>query len=207
MTSTDPATANKVYTKELGPKGARWPTNTDQWIAVGGMILRVTTGSASYGTEMRDHSDQDEMGICIESPRTVIGGRRFEQYEYRSQLEGVKSGPGDLDLTVFSLRKFSYLATTGNPSILLPLFAPNAQIQYSTKLGKELLGNRDMYLSRIAAERFAGYIRSQRDMLLGKRAGANRTELIERYGYDVKAAMPHEFAWVTKVWSYFLLGR
>ena len=97
MTSTDPATANKVYTKELGrrPLVAK---DTDQWIAVGGMILRVTTGSASYGTEMRDHSDQDEMGICIESPRTVIGGRRFEQYSTGASSKASSRGLGTLTL-------------------------------------------------------------------------------------------------------------
>ena len=62
------------------------------------------------------------MGVCIEPPEYLLGFRRFEHFVYRTQPEGVPSGPGDLDLTVYGLRKYCRLALKGSPTTLLPLF-------------------------------------------------------------------------------------
>src|SRR3954463_14276188 len=92
-------------------------------------ILRVLVGSQVYGLMRTDgHSDRDEKGVCIEpmeAALTLTG--EFEQYEYRSAKERTgdshaKSEPGDLDLTIYSLRKFLSLAVKGNPSIIEMLF-------------------------------------------------------------------------------------
>jgi hypothetical protein len=74
-----------------------------------------------------------------------------------------RSGPGDLDLIVYSLRKWMRLAVTGNPTILLPLFVPDAEIVRITELGHELRANADRVVSRQAGLRFAGYLRTQRN--------------------------------------------
>lgn len=74
-------------------------------------------------------------GVCIEPPEYVIGLQRFEQYIYRTQPEGVRSGPGDLDLIVYSLRKWLRLALAGNPTILLPLFVPTDHLVSCGPLG------------------------------------------------------------------------
>jgi predicted nucleotidyltransferase len=76
--------------------------------------------------------------VCIEPPQYVIGLRHFEQYIYRHQPDGVRSGPGDLDLTVYSLRKWMRLAVSGNPTVLLPLFAPDQHVLVRSQLGEEL---------------------------------------------------------------------
>ena len=46
------------------------------------------------------------------------GGRLVRVVGCRTQPEGVRSGPGDLDLIVYSLRKWMRLALTGNPTVL-----------------------------------------------------------------------------------------
>src|SRR2546430_5810567 len=97
-------------------------------IAETGTILRVLVGSGVHGTAVEGQDDRDEMGICIEGPEYVIGLRSFEQYQFRTQPEGVRSGPGDLDLTIYSLRKWLRLALQGNPTVLLPLFVPDEHI-------------------------------------------------------------------------------
>ena len=74
-----------------------------QRIAEAGTILRCLVGSGVHGLAIEAQDDRDEMGICIEPPEYVIGLRPFDQYIYRSQPEGHRSGPGDLDLTVYSL--------------------------------------------------------------------------------------------------------
>lgn len=154
-------------------------------------ILRVLVGSSVHGTAIDEQNDRDEMGICIEPAEYVCGLRTFEQYVHRTQPEGVRSGPGDVDLTIYGLRKWMRLATQGNPTVLLPLFVADEDIIVRTELGDELRSLAPAILSRQAGERFKGYLQAQRDRLLGVRGGAhtNRPELVEVYGFDTKYAM------------------
>lgn len=159
-------------------------------IAERGTILRCLVGSNVHGVNIAEQDDRDEMGICIEPPEYVIGLRQFDQYIYRTQPEGHRSGPGDLDLTVYSLRKWMRLALAGNPTVLLPLFVARAHIVAIDQAGRNLRDRRGMILSREAGYRFRGYLQAQRERLLGLRGGmdCNRTELIEAYGFDTKFA-------------------
>ncbi|MFC4006603.1 DNA polymerase beta superfamily protein [Nonomuraea purpurea] len=153
-------------------------------------ILRCQVGSGVHGTNIVGTDDRDEMGVCVEPPEYVMGLRRFDQYVYRTQPEGVRSGPGDLDLTVYSLRKWMRLATTGNPTVLLPLFVPGEEIVTVNEIGLDLRANPDMILSRQAGCRFLGYLRAQRDRMVEHPNGArtNRPELIALHGFDTKYA-------------------
>ena len=74
-------------------------------------ILRVPAGSNLHGLSVAGTDDRDEVGICIEDIDAAMGFTPFEQYIYRtaSEREGKQDAPsqaGDLDLTIFSLRKF-----------------------------------------------------------------------------------------------------
>ncbi|MFK0247999.1 DNA polymerase beta superfamily protein [Amycolatopsis azurea] len=158
-------------------------------IAEQATILRCQVGSGLHGTAVLGQDDRDELGICIEPPSHVIGLKRFEQYIFRTQPEGVRSGPGDLDLTVYSLRKWLRLALNGNPTVLLPLFVPETEIVAIDELGAELRENAHRIVSRVAGLRFLGYSRAQRERMLGLRGKAGRPELIEKYGFDTKFAM------------------
>jgi predicted nucleotidyltransferase len=106
----------------------------------------------------------------------------------RTQPEGARSGPGDTDLVAYTLRKYLRLATKGNPTALLPLFAPAPELLTTSELGDELRELGPRFLSREAADRFLGFMRSQRNRLVSARDVPNRPELVERYGYDVKYA-------------------
>ncbi len=158
-------------------------------IAEQGTILRCQVGSGLHGTAVDGQGDRDEMGLCVEPAEYVTGLRRFEQYIFRTQPEGVRSGPGDLDLIVYSLRKWMRLALTGSPTILLPLFVPDAEIVRITGLGHELRAAADRIVSRQAGLRFAGYLQTQRRRLLEGALKVNRPELVEKYGFDTKYAM------------------
>jgi uncharacterized protein len=164
-----------------------------QWIAENGMILRVLVGSGVHGTSIDGQDDRDEMGICVEPPDTVIGLSRFEHYQYRTQPEGHPSGAGDLDLIVYSLRKFAGLAAKGNPTVLLPLFVPDKYVCYSTDIGRELREKRSLFISKQAGLRFRGYLESQRKGLMGLRSGGTRNQgradIRAKYGFDTKFAM------------------
>lgn len=171
------------------PSGGKHARDEYRRIAEAGTILRCLVGSGVHGLAIAAQDDRDEMGICIEPPEYVIGLRPFDQYIYRTQPEGHRSGPGDLDLTVYSLRKWMRLALAGNPTILLPLFVHAGDIVQCTELGHELRGMRSVILSRQAGRRFAGYLEAQRRSLLsreGKGRDVTRPELIEAYGFDTK---------------------
>ncbi len=159
-----------------------------QQIAEPNTILRGVVGSVSLGLNLEGADDRDELGICIEPPQNVIGLAHFEQWVFRTKPDGVRSEHGDLDLTVYGLRKFCRLAAQGNPSILILLYLPAYTVQ--TPAGLELLANRDMFASRESGKRFLGYLTSQKMRLVGETGGmkVKRPELIEKHGYDTKYA-------------------
>lgn len=97
-------------------------------IAHDGCILRGLVGSTVHGLSNPGTGDRDEMGVCVEPPEYVIGLRRFEHCVARTQPEGHPSGPGDVDLTVYGLRKFCRLAAKGNPTVLLLFFVTGADV-------------------------------------------------------------------------------
>lgn len=162
----------------------------DARIAAQGTVLRCQVGSGLHGVTVAGQDDRDEMGLCVEPPEYVVGLRPFEQYIHRTRPEHVRSGPGDLDLTVYSLRKWMRLALDGNPTVLLPLFVPESEIVAVTDIGRELRAARHRVLSRRAGQRFLGYMRAQRERMEGVRGGkhTNRPELVEVHGFDTKFA-------------------
>lgn len=177
-------------------------------IAEAGTILRVQVGSGVHGTAVSGQDDRDEMGICLEPPEFVTGiarvrdrtaetGRKipFEQYEYHTAWErpgGLRerSGAGDLDVVVYSARKWARLAAGGNPTVLLPLYVPESEITVRTPEGEELRASAARFVSRQAGGRFLGYLRAQRAAMTGAPgAHTNRPELVAAHGYDTKFAM------------------
>jgi predicted nucleotidyltransferase len=116
-------------------------------------IYRAVHGSRAYGTHM-PHSDRDEKGVCIpQDPRYYFGYKKFEQKD-----NGWSDGN---DRCIFDLRKFFSLALKCNPNIIEMLYVEEEDILQINDLGKELRDNRDIFLSRDAANTFVGYATSQ----------------------------------------------
>jgi predicted nucleotidyltransferase len=165
-----------------------------------GTILRGTVGSTLHGLHHGGQDDRDEMAIFLEPPEFLVGLRLvrsgqswgpFEHYVERTQPEGARSGPGDLDLVAYSLRKWLRLALSGNPTVLLLLFSPPESLLVCTERGDALRALAPAIVSRNAGPRFVGYMRAQKERLVGTRGqrNVNRPELIESHGYDTKYAM------------------
>ena len=83
-------------------------------------ILRGLVGSTVHGLNVNDGiEDRDEMGVCVEPMHDAMAlWDPFEQFIYRSAAEregreNARSTAGDLDLTVYSLRKWIRLALKG----------------------------------------------------------------------------------------------
>lgn len=161
-------------------------------VIAGRTILRATVGSVIHGLNIAGQDDRDEMGVCIEPPEYVIGLKSFEQHVERSRPNGERSQAGDLDLVIYSLRKWVKLATSGNPTVLLLLFAPpSAWIEWDEATAQQLQGLAPAILSRRCGHAFLGYMEQQRQRLVGERGQKNvkRPELEELYGFDTKYAM------------------
>src|SRR5436189_6090474 len=143
-----------------------------------GTILRGTVGSTVHGLHHGGQDDRDEMAVFVEPPEYLIGLRlarkhgvrnayRFEHWIERTQPEGARSGPGDLDLVAYSLRKYVRLALKGHPTILLLLFVPADLVHVCTELGHELRELRPALLSKRAGRGYLGYLRGRKERLLG----------------------------------------
>jgi hypothetical protein len=177
-------------------------------IAEQGLILRAQVGSGVHGTSISGQDDRDEMGICLEPPEFVAGVARvpagvnatsatvpFEQYQRHTvwdQPGGLRnrSGAGDLDVVIYSARKWVRLALGGNPTALLLLFVPESEVVFCNEAGAELRANAPRFVSRLAADRFLGYLQGQRAAMTGApSAHTNRPELVASHGYDTKFAM------------------
>jgi uncharacterized protein len=172
------------------------------------MILRVQVGSGVHGTSISGQDDRDEMGLCLEPPQFVTGlarvpngsggpesSVRFEQYERHTAWDrpgGLAnlSGAGDLDVIIYSARKWARLALAGNPTVLLVLFVPDCEVVFRDEAGAELAANAHRFVSRLAAGRYLGYLKGQKAAMTGQPgAHTNRPELVAVHGYDTKYAM------------------
>ncbi|HET7490075.1 MAG TPA: nucleotidyltransferase domain-containing protein [Acidimicrobiales bacterium] len=158
-------------------------------------ILLVEVGSTAHGTGLPGGEDHDEMGVVVEDPEQVLGTDPdgFRTVMQRTQPEGTRSGPGDVDRTLHSLRRFLRLAASGNPSILLSFWAP---VLHATDEGRQLQGMGEAFVGRHVIPRYRGYMESQVMRLLGQRGGGHgrrggggREELVAAHGYDTKYAM------------------
>lgn len=176
-------------------------------VAEAGMILRVQVGSGVHGTSITGQDDRDEMGICLEPHEFVTGLARvprgidgpgdveFEQFQRHTVWDepgglANRSGAGDLDVVIYSARKWCRLALAGNPTVLLALFVPDQDVVFRDEYGVELVDNADRFVSKLAAEKFLGYLQSQKAAMTGEvGAHTNRPELVGVHGYDTKFAM------------------
>ena len=158
-------------------------------------ILLIEVGSTAHGTGLPGGEDHDETAIVVESAEEVLGlaPREPATIMQRTQPEGMRSGPGDIDRTLHPLRRFLYLAASGNPSVLISLWAPVIE---ATAEGRELQSMGEHFVGRHVIPRYRGYMQSQATRLLGvgggrhgRRGGGQREELVGKFGYDTKYAM------------------
>lgn len=154
-------------------------------------ILLCEVGSSAHGVSVGS-DDVDRMGILIEPMNRMVGlGHPFEQFVYRDAAvrEGKHDAPsqaGDLDLTIYSLRKWLGLALKGNPTILSLLFAP---ILKADARGMQLRELAPLIVSRQVGAQYLGYMQSQRMKMLGEKTNrVKRPDLVEKYGFDTKFA-------------------
>jgi predicted nucleotidyltransferase len=156
------------------------------------IILESVVGSVLHGTSVQDGlEDQDFMGVCIEDFEDFAGFGTSDCWVERTKPTGARSEAGDVDRTIYGLKKYLNLALKGNPSVLLLLFAPIDAIKTLDARGCGLRELKKDIISKQVAAPFKGYIRQQHERLLGLRGQRNvtRPELVDKYGYDTKYAV------------------
>ena len=116
------------------------------------IIMLTIAGSRLYGTDVPS-SDWDMRGVCVPPRECIYGIHDFEQYH--------SSESDDVDLCVYSLRKFVSLAAQCNPNIVEILWSPTEYHVFHHPLWDELYAIRDVFLSKIAFKSFSGYAMSQ----------------------------------------------
>jgi len=146
-------------------------------------------GSELHGAKVKDTDDLDIYGAYLEPPELVIGLDRRDFHVWSTAGNDRRNGPDDIDVCLYSLRKWAGLAAKGNPTALHFLFAQN-QLPRAERW-EAVRARREVFLSRMAAKQFRGFADAQVRRLQGIGTGkkGQRHELIGEHGYDVKAAM------------------
>lgn len=157
----------------------------------GKIILETVVGSTVHGTSVNDGlEDLDLMAVVLEDPEDIIGFSQKDSKVTRTKPTGVRSEAGDVDHMAYGLRKYLGLALKGNPSILIPLFAPAKHVRKISLEGIAMRLLTPDIVSKAAYKPFAGYMDQQHKRLLAQRGAnsATRPELVSAFGYDTKYA-------------------
>lgn len=113
------------------------------------IILLTLGGSHAYGMD-KEGSDLDVRGIALNSKKDILLGTDFEQVVN-----------ADTDTTIYSFNKMIQLLTSNNPNTVEILGCKPEHYLRLSNIGKELLENRKMFLSKICTHTFGGYAGSQ----------------------------------------------
>lgn len=169
---------NENY-KELLPNDIPWMESS--------LILLTMTGSYAYGTNT-ENSDHDYKGICIPPIEYYLGLKSFNEYNTAGG-KNWKNGKDDVDVSILHLNKFVSDAMQGVPNNIEMLFVREEDIIYCNAIGRELIDNRDLFLTKAIRKKFGGYANGLKHKLINGVNRNNRSDLIVKYGYDTKAAM------------------
>lgn len=158
----------------------------DDWI-----ILEGYRGSIAHGTFVPKGlgiDDKDIIGVAIPPLEYYFGLKQFEQKELAQ---------GEWDIVIYELKKYVRLLLQNNPNVLSLLWLQKNHYTKITPLGKALIENRSLFLSKNAYNTFCGYAYGQLYRMThfdrekaykGNSIGAKRKELVDKFGYDTKNA-------------------
>lgn len=122
------------------------------------IVLLGLGGSHAYGTS-NANSDLDIRGIATNTKRNILIGNDFEQ---------VVDVP--TDTTIYSFDKIIDLFCSCNPNTIELLGLKPEHYLYVSDIGKEILDNKRMFLSKKAVHTFGGYANAQLRRLENKSA-------------------------------------
>jgi predicted nucleotidyltransferase len=113
------------------------------------IIVLGLGGSHAYGTNI-EGSDVDIRGIALNSRKDILCGHQFQQVVHEAT-----------DTTIYSVNKIIDLLSNCNPNVCELLGLKPEHYLYLHQIGKELLDNRKLFLSKRALYSFGGYATAQ----------------------------------------------
>lgn len=156
------------------------------------LILLTLGGSHAYGTNV-ETSDVDVRGCALNSKSDILGLSNFEQV-----VNNIT------DTTVYSINKLVSLLVDCNPNTIELLGCKPEHYLFLSKEGKQLIENRDMFLSQRAFARFGGYAIQQLRRLENALA---RDKLAQSKKEEhIKSALERSLATFQETFTEFDLG-
>ncbi len=117
---------------------------------LGNRVAYLTlAGSIAYGTD-NENSDVDVRGFAVESIDSLLTGKAFEQVEDAST-----------DTVIYGLRKYFKLCAECNPNVLELLGTKPEHVLHMNAAGKKVRDNAEIFLSKLAYQKFVGYATAQ----------------------------------------------
>jgi predicted nucleotidyltransferase len=152
------------------------------------LIQAFIGGSQLHGAKVDGTDDTDWYGVFIEPPEKMIGLDRDEHFVFTTGGKEGGNGPRDVDVCLYSLRKWAGMAAKGNPSALHFVFAKE---EFGTSWWKTIRENRNLFASRLHLNPFIKFADDQMERLCGRKGQKNihRAALEKAHGYDTKYAM------------------
>jgi predicted nucleotidyltransferase len=146
-------------------------------------------GSELHGAKVQGTDDVDIYGVYVEPPELILGLESLPHFVWSTAGDDRRNTANDVDVTLYSLRKWASLACKGNPTALHFLFAKGS---LSSPIWARVLSNKNVFLARSCVKQFLGFANDQLGRMTGKKGRGrkgHRPEIEAKHGYDVKAAM------------------
>jgi len=113
------------------------------------IILLTLGGSHAYGTN-NENSDLDIRGCALNSKMQILTNENFEQFVNE-----------ETDTTIYAFNKLVSLLSNVNPNTIEMLGNKPEHYLYISPVGRELLDNAHLFLSKRAVHSFGGYANQQ----------------------------------------------
>jgi uncharacterized protein len=169
-------------------------------------IHLFVSGSRMHGGVGIKPSDIDISGVYIQPVEHILGIAQMREGDdgfkhffnpdvqvWSTGNDNSKNTADDVDLNLYSLRKWANMAATGNTNALEFLFVPNSTASSTNAAiwDKHIVSNAQHFISKRAAFHFAEFAKGMLKRIKGEGTGKHgqRPALIEEFGYDTKAAM------------------